>query len=155
MCQGAAFSHWGAENWRCGLGRAKKIQNLLISIPIQQIYILGLNRHMHSTPILWSYSGYIVFIHDNIVEYVTCQCRAEIYFRYLGRTSSDWITYKRTLRGSPCLVPLAIIKYSEVSTDYQYLKWNTRVALNTRARHKKFSTKFRRQKNWRHSYGGG
>ena len=50
--------------------------------------MLGLNRHVHSTLILWLYSGYIVFIHDNIVEYVTCQCRAEIYFRSSGRTAN-------------------------------------------------------------------
>ena len=31
--------------------------------------MLDLNRHVHSTLILWLYSGFIVFIHDNIVEY--------------------------------------------------------------------------------------
>ena len=54
MCQGAAFSRAGAENWRRGLGGAKKncrqllagakkILNLLIllfPILIQQIYAL-------------------------------------------------------------------------------------------------------------------
>ena len=45
-------------------------------------YILGFNRHVHSTLIMWLYSGYIVFIHDNIVQYcmsLVNVCRAEVY----------------------------------------------------------------------------
>ena len=79
MSGGAAFSRGGAENWRRSLGGAKKLsstfrgakkftKNFLFQSQFNR-YMLDLNRHVHSTLILWLYSGYIVFIHDNIVEY--------------------------------------------------------------------------------------
>ena len=79
MSRGDGIFAWGAENWRRSLGRGAK-KFFLFQSQFNR-YILGLNRHVHSTLILWLYSGYIAFIHDIIVEYVTCQCRAEIYFR--------------------------------------------------------------------------
>ena len=49
-------------------GGKKKIKIFLFQSQFKR-YMLGFNRHVHSTLILWLYSGYIVFIHDNIVEY--------------------------------------------------------------------------------------
>ena len=80
MCHGGpAFSRGGAENWRRSLGGAKKncrrllggqkkFKKFLFQSQFNR-YMLDLNRNVHSTLILWLYSGYIVFIHDNIVEY--------------------------------------------------------------------------------------
>ena len=85
--RGTEFSGGGAENWRRGLGGGKLAsrfrggKKIFLFQSQFNRYILDLNRHVHSTLILWLYSGYIAFIHDIIVEYVTCQCRAEIYFR--------------------------------------------------------------------------
>ena len=59
----------GKKNCRRLLGGQKVFKkNFLFQSQFNR-YMLDLNRHVHSTLILWLYSGYIVFIHDNIVEY--------------------------------------------------------------------------------------
>ena len=49
--------------------------------------MLCFNRHVHSTLILWLYSGYIVFIHDNKVDKFIISKRIPVFtFTFLWKT---------------------------------------------------------------------